>query len=54
MGGTTIADLGSHLIDLAHWQVGGIRSVCAQADTFIRSRPLPGGGTREVTVDDAA
>lgn len=54
MGGTTIADLGSHLIDLAHWQVGGIRSVCAQAETFIRSRPLPGGGTREVTVDDAA
>jgi predicted dehydrogenase len=54
MGGTTIADLGSHLIDLAHWQVGGIRAVCAQAETFIRRRPLPGGGTREVTVDDAA
>ena len=31
MGGTTIADLGCHLIDLAHWQVGGIRAVCAQA-----------------------
>ena len=54
MGGTTIADLGSHLADLAHWQVGGIHSVCAQAETFIRTRPLPGGGTREVTVDDAA
>ncbi|HEY2306804.1 MAG TPA: Gfo/Idh/MocA family oxidoreductase [Streptosporangiaceae bacterium] len=54
MGGTTIADLGCHLIDLAHWQVGGIRAVCAQAETFIRSRPLPGGGTRDVTVDDAA
>ena len=54
MGGTTIADLGCHLIDLAHWQVGGIRAVCAQAETFIRERPLPGGGTREVTVDDAA
>jgi predicted dehydrogenase len=54
MGGTTIADLGSHLIDLAHWQVGGIRAVCGQAETFIRSRPLPGGGTRDVTVDDAA
>ena len=54
MGGTTIADLGCHLIDLAHWQVGGIRGVCAQAETFIRERPVPGGGTREVTVDDAA
>ena len=54
MGGTTIADLGSHLIDLAHWQVGGIRAVCAQAETFIRERPAPGGGTSEVTVDDAA
>jgi len=54
MGGTTIADLGCHLIDLAHWQVGGIRAVCAQAETFIRERPVPGGGTREVTVDDAA
>jgi len=54
LGGTTIADLGSHLIDLAHWQVGGIRSVCAQAETFIRQRPALGGGTSEVTVDDAA
>jgi predicted dehydrogenase len=54
MGGTTIADLGCHLIDLAHWQVGGIRAVCAQAETFIRERSVPGGGTREVTVDDAA
>ena len=54
MGGTTIADLGCHLIDLAHWQAGRIRAVCAQAETFIRQRPVPGGGTREVTVDDAA
>ena len=54
MGGTTIADLGSHLVDLAHWQVGGIRAVCAQAETFIRSRPDAAGGTRDVTVDDAA
>jgi predicted dehydrogenase len=54
MGGTTIADLGSHLIDLALWLVGDIRSVCAQAETFIRDRPQAGGGTRPVTVDDAA
>jgi predicted dehydrogenase len=41
MGGTTIADLGCHLIDLAHWQVGGIQAVCAQAETFIRERSVP-------------
>ena len=54
MGGTTIADLGSHLIDLALWLAGDIRSVCAQAETFIRARPQASGGTRPVTVDDAA
>ncbi len=54
MGGTTIADLGSHLIDLALCLAGGIHSVCAQAETFIRERPLPEGGTGPVTVDDAA
>jgi predicted dehydrogenase len=54
MGGSTIADLGCHLIDLARWQAGGVRAVCAQAETFIRERPAPGNGTRAVTVDDAA
>jgi len=54
MGGSTIADLGSHLIDLALWLAGDIHSVCAQAQTFITRRPLPGGGTAAVTVDDAA
>ena len=43
MGGTTIADLGSHLIDMALWMAGGIDSVCAQSATFIAERPLPGG-----------
>ena len=42
MGGTTIADLGSHLIDMALWMAGEIRAVCAQSETFIRERPLPG------------
>jgi len=56
MGGTTIADLGSHLIDMALWMAGGISGVCAQSATFIAERPLPGGpgGTRAVTVDDAS
>lgn len=54
MGGTTIADLGSHLIDLALWMVGDISRVCAQSETFIRQRQLPAGGSETVTVDDAS
>jgi len=64
MGGTTIADLGSHLIDLARWMVGEISEVSAQSQTFITERPLTGGGgtgqagagggRRAVTVDDAS
>jgi len=53
MGGTTIADLGSHLIDMALWMVGPIREVSAQSETFIRARPAP-GGERPVTTDDAS
>jgi predicted dehydrogenase len=54
MGGTTIADLGSHLIDMALCMAGPVDNVCAQATTFIGSRPAPAGGTAAVTVDDAA
>jgi predicted dehydrogenase len=54
MGGTTIADLGCHLVDLALWMVGPVSGVCAQSETFIRARALPEGGRREVTVDDAS
>lgn len=59
MGGTTIADLGSHLIDMALWMVGDIAEVCAQSQTFISERPLFDGGVTEVgladvTVDDAS
>jgi predicted dehydrogenase len=43
MGGTTIADLGSHLIDLARWMVGEISEVSAQSQTFITERPVAGG-----------
>ena len=54
MGGTTIADLGSHLIDMALWMVGDIDSVCAQSETFIRDRAGAAGSTEPVTVDDAS
>jgi predicted dehydrogenase len=49
MGGTTIADLGAHLVDLARWVVGDIAEVSAQSETFVRER----SGT-PVTVDDAS
>jgi predicted dehydrogenase len=48
-GGTTIADLGSHLIDMATWMAGDISEVCGQSETFVRER-----SNRAVTVDDAS
>ena len=55
VGGSTIADLGSHLIDLATWMVGGVAEVSAQSETFVRARANAGGaGTQAVTVDDAS
>jgi predicted dehydrogenase len=54
MGGTTIADLGAHLIDMALWMVGGIAEVSAQSETFIRTRSTNGAGTRRVEIDDAS
>ena len=49
MGGSTIADLGSHLIDMATWMVGPILSVSGHSTTFTRVR-----SGRPVTVDDAS
>jgi len=49
MGGTTIADLGSHLIDMATWMAGPIAEVSGQSETFARER-----SGRPVTVDDAS
>jgi predicted dehydrogenase len=49
MGGTTIADLGSHLIDMATWIAGDIAEVCGQSETFARER-----SDRAVSVDDAS
>jgi predicted dehydrogenase len=55
VGGSTIADLGSHLIDLALWMVGEVVEVCAQSETFVRSRSNPSGsGSQAVTVDEAS
>src|SRR5207237_3502222 len=44
LGGTTIADLGAHLIDLARATAGEVDAVVAQSTTFVRARPDPDGG----------
>ena len=55
MGGSTIADLGCHLVDLAEWMVGPIEEVCAQSSTFTTERADPtGGGQLAVGVDEAS
>lgn len=53
MGGTTIADLGCHLVDLAEWIVGPVADVAACSSTFVTERP-EGGRRRTVNVDDAS
>jgi predicted dehydrogenase len=54
-GSGAVGDLGSHIIDLAHYLVGGIKVVSAMAKTFITERPLPGNPNKmgKVDVDDA-
>lgn len=49
MGGSTISDLGAHLVDLAHWMVGDVEAVAAQSATFTGER-----SGRAVDVDDAS
>ena len=55
LGGTTIADLGTHLIDLARSAVGEVETVVAQSKTFVGERANPvGGPPLPVSVDDAS
>ena len=53
MGGSTIADLGCHLLDMALWMAGPVTEVCAQSTTFTTKRSTPDGGA-SVTVDDSS
>jgi predicted dehydrogenase len=57
-GSGALGDLGAHAIDLAQYVAGDrITGVSGLTETFVRERPLPGGGARQlgtVTVDDAA
>ena len=57
-GSGALGDLGAHAIDLAQYVAGDrVTGVSGLTETFVRERPLPGGGGGQlgpVTVDDAA
>ncbi|OLT33533.1 dehydrogenase [Actinomadura sp. CNU-125] len=54
-GSGALGDIGAHIIDTAQFVTGhALTGVTALTDTFTHERPLPGGGTAPVTVDDAA
>ena len=56
-GAGPLGDLGSHLVDLAHFLVGPIAEVIGTAETFVKERPLEGTDGAQmgrVTVNDAA
>lgn len=53
MGGSSIADLGAHLFDMALWMVGDVEKVSAQSTTFTKERSTP-QGPKIVTVDEAS
>jgi predicted dehydrogenase len=52
-GAGVIADLGSHIVNMARFLLGPIESVCADVQTVHRTRPF-GDGSRAVEVDDQA
>lgn len=52
-GSGALGDLASHLIDLCRFWIGEIASVNGHFRTFVDERPLLGGGTGQVDVDDA-
>ncbi len=53
-GSGSLGDLGAHIIDLAHYLVGDMKSVAAMTKTFIEKRPFAdGSGMGTVDVDDA-
>ncbi|QKW34546.1 Gfo/Idh/MocA family oxidoreductase [Actinomadura sp. NAK00032] len=54
-GSGALGDIGAHIIDTAQFITGqSLVGVSALTDTFVPERPVPGGGTARVTVDDAA
>lgn len=52
-GSGALGDLGAHIIDLARFLVGEMKSLSAMTKTFIPERPTPDGTLAKVEVDDA-
>jgi len=52
-GSGALGDLGAHIIDLARYLVGDVRSVSGMTRTFIEERPWGDGTMGKVDVDDA-
>jgi len=44
-GSGSLGDLGSHVVSVAQFLMGGVESVAAQQQTFFRTRPAPGAGS---------
>ncbi|MFQ5617030.1 MAG: Gfo/Idh/MocA family protein [Anaerolineales bacterium] len=55
-GGGALFDLGSHVLDLIYYLLGGFGSVQATLETLIKERPIAAGATEKgaVDVDDIA
>ncbi|MFZ2964309.1 MAG: Gfo/Idh/MocA family oxidoreductase, partial [Rhodoglobus sp.] len=54
-GSGALGDIGAHAVDLSQFITGmSIESVSGTLATLVPERPLPGGGTGAVTVDDLA
>jgi len=52
-GGGVLFDLGCHVIDLAQWFLGPVRTVCAMQKTTVPERPDAQGRLIPTPVDDA-
>lgn len=52
-GSGALGDLGAHIIDLARYLVGEVKSVSGMTRTFIEERPWDDGTIGKVDVDDA-
>jgi len=53
-GGGTLADLGSHILDISRFLIGDIQSVCGMQATFIKERKIAPASSEfaDVDVDD--
>jgi predicted dehydrogenase len=52
-GAGVIADMGSHMIDMARYLLGDIAAVSATSRTYVREREIPGGGRGVVETPEA-